>query len=298
MVLKILITGGSGFLGSRLAQYFKLIGHEVHLLLRPTSNLDRLGVKYDRRHVTTFTDTSDISRCVTNFAPDIIFHVACAYGRNGEDHEEIEFANVTFGMIMLQAIARAKLKCTFVNCGTVLSEKVNAYAFTKRQFVHRAKQFVKMDDNDTQFINMCLQHFYGANDNPTKFPTWVIHSCLKNKTAINLTLGTQVRDFVHIEDVISACNIIANKRTILKKIIDIDVGSGTAISIKNFVGLISLLTGSTTKLNFGAVPQRDCDTIPHIADISMLLELGWLPKYDIITGLKQTIEKEAQFCGY
>ena len=54
------------------------------------------------------------------------------------------------------------------------------------------------------------------------------------------------------------------------------------------------LTGANTELVFGAKPYRKNEIMQSEADIAKLLELGWTPKYDLVTGLKEMIEVETR----
>src|SRR5690606_3546497 len=107
-----------------------------------------------------------------------------------------------------------------------------------------------------QFVNIRLQHMYGPGDDPSKFTSHVFHACQRHQPQLALTAGEQRRDFIYIEDVVSAYGVVAGKLNELSTSDQVDVGSGNAPSVRSFVEQVHLLTGSRTELKFGAIPYR------------------------------------------
>lgn len=71
---------------------------------------------------------------------------------------------------------------------------------------------------------------------------------------------------------------------------DLELGAGNSVTIRHLVEQIAELTQTRTQLRFGALPYRENEIMESKADIRKLLNLRWRPKYDLITGLKTTIE--------
>lgn len=289
--MSILITGGSGFLGSALAKHFLGLGQSVSLLLRTGSQLSRFkDHDIDGLRVGRCAGDEEIAQFIHDVQPQIIVHTACAYGRVGERVVDVIDTNLRFGLQILEATKSIKHPVTFINTGTVLEPTVSDYALSKHQFVAWAKRFVAASGKRLQFINMLLQHMYGPDDDPSKFTTHVLKACSENKSTLDLTLGEQHRDFVYIADVVSAYVTIVEQRHTLGAVQDIETGSGEAPSVREFVETVHQLTNSTTTLNFGAIPYRANEAMLCRADISKLKEMGWAPKYSLMSGLKETIE--------
>lgn len=289
--LSILITGGSGFLGSALAKHFQGLGHSVALLLRPDSQLSRFkDCDINAFRIGRCADDQEITQFIQGVQPQIIVHTACAYGRQGERLIDIVDANLRLGVLLLGAARSIQQQVTFINTGTVLDPTVSDYALSKHLFVAWAKRFTAASDEKLQFINVLLQHMYGPGDDPSKFTTHVLKATSANKPALDLTLGEQHRDFVYISDVVSAYATIVQQRHILNAVEDVEVGSGEAPSVRDFVETVHQLTNSTTKLNFGAIPYRHNEAMLCKADISRLKAMGWAPRYSLGLGLKETIE--------
>lgn len=289
--LSILITGGSGFLGSALARHFQGVGHSVALMLRPDSQLGRLrGSDIEAFHIGRCVNDEEIAQFIHDVQPQIIVHTVCAYGRVGERAIDVVDTNLRLGLQILEAIKTIKHPVTFINTGTVLEPTVSDYALSKQQFVDWARRFAAASGEQLQFINILLQHMYGPGDDPSKFTTHVLKACSENMPTLNLTLGEQHRDFVYIADVVSAYATVVEQRHTLKAVQDIEVGSGEAPSVREFVETVRQITNSTTKLSFGAIPYRSNEAMLCKADISRLKEMGWTPRYSLVSGLKETIE--------
>ena len=104
---------------------------------------------------------------------------------------------------------------------------------------------------------MRLEHFYGPKDVDSKFTTHVMNSCLRNVPELKLTSGEQKRDFIYIDDVVSAYLIILdNIKGFSDFFNEFDVGSGAAVSIRDFVEKVHQITDSQTHLAFGSIPYR------------------------------------------
>lgn len=290
--MNILLTGASGFLGSALARHLLDGGHQVALLLRPASRLDRLRGMDSAFDIGRCATDDEVDAFVRRVQPDAVIHTACAYGRQGESLLQLADANVRLGLAILQALQRTGRTATFINTGTVLGPEVSRYALTKHQFAQWGRFLAAQSAGQLRFINVLLQHMYGPGDDASKFTTHVLHACHRNEPALKLTAGEQTRDFIYIDDVVSAYSTLLDQSTQLEPVLDVEVGSGVAPTIRQFVETVHRLTASRTELLFGALPYRANEAMHCQADISRMNTLGWQPRFDLEAGLKRTIELE------
>lgn len=287
---RILLTGVTGFLGSHLAKALLAGGYEVVALKRQSSSLHRVeSIISD----VDFFDIEglDFDQLFRNCGKvNTIIHTATCYGRNSESVSEIFSANTEFPLRLLDAGNRAGVEM-FLNTDTILDKYLNLYALSKNQLLQWGK-FFSMHER-IRFGNIRLEHFYGPDDDPTKFSTYVINSCLQNVSELKLTKGEQKRDFIYIDDVVLAYMVLLEKMdSFNNSFLEFDVGSGSSVSIREFVETVHCLTASKTRLLFGALPYREGEVMHSEADISRLAALGWQCRYDIETGLRQVIEQE------
>lgn len=290
--MKILLTGASGFLGSALARHWLYAGHQVALLVRPTSQLHRLGGLEASFDIGRCTTDAEIETFVTKVQPEAVVHIACAYGRQGETRLQLFDANLRLGLVILQALQNAAEPVSFINTGSALAPEVSPYALSKHQFAQWGRMLVTQSGDQLRFANVLLQHMYGPGDDASKFTTHVLHACHRNDLALKLTAGEQTRDFIYIDDVVSAYDTLLKQSHQLDAVLDIEVGSGAAPTIRQFVETVHRLTASHTQLLFGALPYRANEAMHCVANIDCMTQLGWHPAFDLNAGLKRTIELE------
>lgn len=291
--MRILLTGATGFLGSALARHWHKSGHELVLLARPSSNARRIESLLPAVRLVRLAGIDGLGGLVAQCRPDAIVHTACSYGRRGETALDVLDANVRYGMALLQGVIDAPgLRVTLVNTGSVLDPLVSAYALSKAQFSQWGTALALQYADVLQFIDVRLQQMYGPGDDRSKFTTHVLEACRDNELRLALTAGEQRRDFIHVEDVVLAYDHILARRGDFTAADAIDVGSGIAPRMREFVELVRHLTGASTELEFGAVPYRDNEAMLCIADTARLKALGWTPRFDLEAGLRQTLQQE------
>lgn len=285
--MRILLTGVTGYLGSHLAKALLANGCEVVALKRTSSSLRRI------EHLLPKLELHDVEEVEMSalFAQqdkfDAVIHTATCYGRNGESASQITEANLLFPLKLLNAAVAAKVEL-FINTDTVLDKYLNPYSLTKAQFAEWGRYFSLR--SELKFINLKLEHFFGPNDDASKFTTHVINSCLANTDELKLTLGEQKRDFIYISDVVSAYHLMLDKwKGLPDHYAEFEVGSGHAITIREFVETAHRLANSSTKLLFGAIPYRAGEVMLSQAHTDDLKELGWECKVDIETGMNHVI---------
>ncbi|MDD5059028.1 MAG: NAD(P)-dependent oxidoreductase [Sideroxydans sp.] len=292
MSKRILLTGATGYLGSHLAIALLDAGHTVVALKRQTSSLRRLAPILPR---ITLLDVEglDLRALFKDLGKiDAVIHTATCYGRNGESASQIADANLNFPLKLLDAAVATDVPL-FLNTDTALDKFLNAYSLSKTQFAEWGSYFARQ--KNIRFINLRLEHFYGFGDDDTKFTTHVINNCLMNAPELKLTSGEQRRDFIYIDDVVAAYMLLLEKQeAIADWLAEFDVGSGEAVTIRQFVETVHRLTNSETRLNFGAHPYREGEVMLSQADTKSLRKLGWCCRHTLEQGLKLVIEGNNQ----
>ena len=284
---RILLTGATGFLGSALAHDFLQKGFTVFVVKRSTSNLARLK---DIKCRLTFydIDREAVVDIMKDAMPlDMIVHTATCYGRKGEADNELLQTNVAFPLELLDAAIQMKVPL-FVNTNTCLDRMVSTYALSKQQFSEWGKKHA--EDGNIAFCDLRLEHMYGPGDNENKFVTYVLHACARNIPNLALTEGKQKRDFIYIDDVVSAYQAVMKHSW--QGYHSIAVGSGQTTSIRAFVEMVHRMTGSSTRLNFGAVPLRRNEFMQSSPNLTEIHSLGWQPKVSLQQGLKMILREE------
>lgn len=289
--MKILLTGGSGFLGSALAKALPGEGHHVCLLLRQSSKLNRLR---DVEHLLTvkrYRDSFEILEAIRQFSPEAVIHAACAYGREDDSDLEIWSSNFKFGVIILQSLFKLRATPLFINVNTWWPENMGAYAQSKHKFSNwGCKYSTRLG---ITFLDVILYHLFGPGDSEHKFVSKVISSCLREVDGLKLTTGVQSRDFIFVDDVVSAfCCILKSSNKIVGSS-QVEVGSGITTTVRDFAETVKKLTQSRIELLFGQVPYNINEPLISRADISKMVELGWRPTIDLQSGIRKILALES-----
>jgi CDP-paratose synthetase len=288
MRLNLLLSGATGFLGSHLTRAFLQAGHNVGILKRRSSDCSRIADLQPALRMFDIEDGLDAAFCQSG--PDCVVHNATCYGRQGESRTQVAATNVDLASQLLD-ISIARGVTAFLNADTPLGPEVSDYAFTKHQFRLHASALAR--DAHIRFIDLKLEHMYGFGDTPLKFTARVIQACLANESQFELTSGDQMRDFIHIDDVVEAYKLLlASLNEIPFGYSEFEVGTGSTTSIREFASTVRRLTGAKTRLLFGSLPPRPFEVMHSAADNSALKSLGWIPRHGLTSGLSQVIEME------
>ncbi|MEJ7740621.1 MAG: NAD(P)-dependent oxidoreductase [Chitinophagaceae bacterium] len=287
MKKKILITGGTGYLGSHIINALKGY-HDFILLTRKSSRFHRLEASIHRIQVIDLEDFDQQKASVLEI--DIFIHCATQYGKKDADAVSVLEANLMLPLRILGIFQRIGKKITYINTDTILEKHISAYSLSKSQLKEWMPIFLK----DVAFINVKLEHFYGPLDDKSKFVSFIMHAFMNNQPAIDLTRGEQTRYFTFIDDIVSAFEVIIAKIDQFPTgLTEFEVSGDQPVTIKRFISLVQQITGNNiTKLNFGAIPYRNGEVMNVSIDTTGIKKLGWRAKVDLTDGLKQTFETD------
>jgi CDP-paratose synthetase len=290
--MTILLAGSTGFLGSYLLKSFVESGYTVIGLKRTNSNTYRIDEYLNK---VTFYDIDKIklSNIFLNHQINLVVNTVTNYGRKDTKLSSILDTNLMFGLKLLEESVNANVKA-FINTDTLLDRNINSYALSKAQLVEWMKFLTTK--NITKMINVKIEHMYGPFDDENKFIYWLINQLKQNVEKIDLTSGIQKRDFIYIDDIVSAYGTIIKNIDTFSNFKEFELGTGNSIEVKQFIDkivqLLEIKQKVFTKLNFGAIIYRDNENMNMQADIAKLEELGWKPKVSIEDGIKNIIDGE------
>ncbi len=301
------MTGATGFLGSHLTRHLVAAGHDVIVLKRSFSNTRRIADLLPSGCVAYDIDVHSLATPFHAHQIDCVLHCATDYGRRESTPAAIIEANLLLPLQLLELAAEHRVPC-FINTDTKLDKGINAYSLSKRQF----REWLVTFADATTAINVPLEHFYGPGDDCTKFVSAMIDRMISPERSIALTEGEQLRDFIHIDDVVEAFGLIIDRCVVEKRppapqtdggLLSFEIGSGSPVTIRDFMLMLRRLAERPDiTLAFGALPYRSNETMRSAADIGMITTLGWRPRVGLEDGLRRTLEvqrrwrNEAQAC--
>lgn len=290
--MKILLTGATGFLGRRVLADFLNNAHQVIVTKRRNSNIELLP--YDIAQCILWDiDVQDTSKIFeTHKDIDAIVHTATDYGHDNVDLTSPFWTNEVFPLQLLELAIKYHVKLfintdTFFNTGKNDYDYLRSYTLSKRHFQEWGQYCAEM--KKIAFVNLKLFHLYGPGDNANKFVPTIIKRCFAGEQ-IDLTDGLQRRDFIYIDDVITAFNLMLQQKFNLGYY-PYEVGTGQSYCIREFIEIINALCNNNAMLNFGVLPTRIGEPKEMCANPAALKVLGWQPQFDIRKGL-QIIIKE------
>lgn len=295
----VLMTGATGYLGSHLAHKVSGDGHKLVILKRSTSDTYRIKDLIDRENPKTYdldqTDQDSVlKRALSENKVDLILHCATNYGRRELDPITIIEANLILPLKILKLAVDYKVPA-FVNTDTLLDKRINAYSLSKKQFF----EWMKTYSSQISCANVALEHFYGPDDDPSKFVSMIVHQILAKVPSIALTRGEQKRDFIYIDDVVEGFvsilySMYENPQNHpAPGLKHFEIGSGSAIRIRDFVELVRRISkNSETRLDFGALPYRENEVMESKVDLTSLLALGWKARVGLEEGITKMINQE------
>lgn len=281
--MKILLTGATGFLGSHLLQALLDEGHEMLLLKRPSSNCVRIRERMNGCKAFD-VDCEPLEDIFHEERPELVIHCAVEYGRDGKSAEKVLMGNLVFPFRLLEAAISGRCPY-FINTDSFFTKQLPErfqqslgvyspeYTLTKYQF--REWGQLRAIEGKINFINLQLEHMYGEDDNPDKFLSFVMRSMREGVSHLDLTDGIQIRDFIHVDDVVQAYLVVLSKLHELTGYQSFEVGSGISCPLWKFLQQMKSEMRAETVLNFGAIPRTEKEIMYSTAKPQRLEKLGW-----------------------
>lgn len=292
---KILIIGGTGFIGYHLSKFLISKNYKVTSLSTkpPSKNNKVIGVKY------LFSDIVDFKNL--NIGKENYQYVVNLSGYVDHSNNKLTYNTHYIGCVNLyEKLKKKKLK-KFIQIGSSL-EYGNLLSPQKERQVKRLKlnsvysrskllatKFLQKKHKENNFPVTIIRAYqiYGPNQKTNRLIPFVIKNCLNNKS-FKCSDGSQLRDFLYVDDFINGIyKILKKKRNLDGEIINL--GFGIPQSVKYVIKLIHKYLKKGTPI-FGKIKLRKDENIimyPSIKKANDLLQ--WKPKISLENGLKKTI---------
>ena len=262
---KCLVTGASGFVGSRLCRHLVDQDWSVVAFVVPGAPLDQLSSVIDQIRVETVPEEAEAF--LAFFAReqfDLVFHLASVFlgeHKPGQIKTMID-ANLTFGCHVLEAMATAGC-WRLVNTGTSWQHyqnedynPVNLYAATKQAFEDLARYYVEA--KGVKMVTLKLFDTYGEADPRPKL-YFLLEKTAKTGEQLKMSPGDQMVDFVHVDVVCN--NFLAAAQRLMNGLVEkqevYGVTSGNPLKLKEVVKDFEKERGVKLNIEWGGRPYRE-----------------------------------------
>jgi nucleoside-diphosphate-sugar epimerase len=301
----VLVTGGTGFIGSHLVRRLVDEDAEVHVLTKTVSSVfpARLVSVRDRVsiHGGNLTDRSAMDLVVERVRPSVVFHLG-AYTHVGKSWERVDEciqSNVQGTVNLLQALdGSGYRRCVSIGTSEIYGDvdvpfrensfvrPISPYSVSK----YAAELYCQAFHQGRGWPIVMVRPFnaYGPMQTPDRIVPEVILRALR-RDSLKMTQGRQTREFNYVEDLVEGFVLLATTPDIEGELFNL--GSGEEVSMREIASMILRLMGDPIQAEFGALPERPTE-IPRMYSDSAKARarLGWKPAWSLEAGLQATID--------
>ena len=318
--MKILVTGGAGYIGSHVVKALGEAGYEV-LTYDNLSTGNKWSVLYGELIAADLSDKETLKKTIVKFKPDAIMHFAASIVVSESVRLPLKYyANNTINTLnLLDVMLQCGVK-KFIFSSTAAvygnAEKmpvgenapmspVNPYGSSK-MMAEKILRDMHLADNDFNYVSLRYFNVAGADGGcrigqAYKESTHLITRALKTAkgefeklqifgTDYPTPDGTCIRDYIHVDDIANA-HILALKYLLDKGKSEVfNCGYGHGYSVREVIAAAKKVTGIDFKVE--ETGRREGDPSILIADNAKIKQkLGWQPKYDDLEYIIKTAWK-------
>ena len=301
--MRILVTGGAGFIGSNLVDGLLARGHEVAVFNNLSSGKREYVDPRARLVVGDLTRPEEVEQCVADFRPEIVSHHAAQMDVRHSVTDPIHDArtNVLGTIALLQSCTRHGVrKLLYASTGGALYGEGQSLPATEDHPINPESPYGASKHTVEHYLYL-WKHLHGLDYTVLRYPN--VYGPRQNPHGeagvnaifIGLMLhgdrprifgdGSQVRDYLFVGDVVAANLLALDKGSGLI----LNIGTGVGTSVGDIVRTINEVLGTTI------APIHEAERAGEIQRIFLDATrardaLGWTPTVSFIDGLRRTIE--------
>ena len=302
-VKHILITGANGFVGRHLSEELLSSGAKVSQIFRSILSLSH---KVEGCYALDLSNRDEVIKVFSELQPDYVIHLAGDKNRSG-DVTQLRDQYDQNVLILLNIIDACRaLTCfkrlVFLGSCDEYGQCLTPYEETQKEMPTSAYGLSKLIATQilsglylgNQFPSVVLRPtvIYGPGQGDEMFLSALIRSLL-NGNSFAMTEGEQFRDFIYIDDVVSAIIGAVNADERINGNI-INIGAGASCRLRNVAMMSAKLIDPEAGrlIKFGAVPYRSNEIMDYSVVVARAKELlDWSPSTDLRDGVKRVIDQ-------
>lgn len=298
--MRVLVTGSSGFIGSHVTRHLVQQGHDVHAVIRNPAAAIRVADLLPQINVipTDLCRADRIRRVLETIRPETAIHLAwyAEPGKFWTAPENADSVGTTMSLVTALSSAGCKRLIVAGSCaeydwqaGTLTESGTPLRPLTLYGVCKDATRRILEPYCAQQLIALSwarLFFVYGPGEARQRLVPSIVTALLRGEEA-HCSHGTQVRDYLHVDDVASAIAALATGNIHGP----VNVASGTGISIRELVTTIARKLGREDLVRVGLRQSQGTEAPFIVASTDRLRhELQWQPRFDLDSGLDDTID--------
>lgn len=297
---RAIVTGATGFVGRWLVR--ELLNQKIFVTAVICPNSCKRIFLPDTDMIRVIECGMDeYSLLATYFEEEkecVFFHLAWS-GVFGVERRnlEIQFKNIYASKEAVKAASLIGCK-SFIGIGSIMEEEAVAVVKTSgskpgenyiygeaKHFAHLVAKAVAAENN-IDFLWPILTNVYGEYDSSSRFINSTLHKIIRREQLV-FTLGDQIYDFIHVEDVVKALIAVGRKGTAFQRYL---IGSGHAAPLRTFVEMIGNFLAPEQTLYFGDIPYTGTSLTEDDFKIDALVrDTGFIPQISFESGIERTM---------
>jgi len=279
--MKVLLTGATGFIGSHVAKELVKRGHEVHASLRPAS--DRRRIREIESRIRIWDGEMD----QVPVEADVTVHLAWyavpgKYLTAPENRDCLEASRRLLSKVRGRAVFAGTCFEHDLQLGVLREDSPTKPATLYAECKDALRREVEVRP-DSAWVRFFYQ--YGPWEDERRLMPAVMLGQLRGQPS-KVSTGEQRYDYLHVEDVASAVCAVAESRLTGC----VNIGSGSAPSVREIVTEITALGGKPELIQWGAYPAKPGEPKLIQCDNAKLSSTGWAPRWSLADGLRHTFD--------
>jgi nucleoside-diphosphate-sugar epimerase len=295
MTPRVLITGGTGFVGLPCALRAVEVGAEVHVVARNLPDVLQAGVAF---HAADFNKPTSILKVCHAVRPTHLLHLAwvATPGAYWSAPENRDWQRESFHLVCAFQFSGGRRAAIAGTCAEydwsaggkchetrTPTRPATLYGVCKTRLRHEVEAITRQFELSLAWPRLFF--LYGPREHPARLVPSVANALLAGRPA-ETTAGAQERDFLHVEDAADAL-----VRLLLSDVTGpINIGSGEPVAVRTVVESVADIVGRPDLLRLGARPTPANEPPQLYADVDRLRnEVGWSPRTALRQGLANTV---------
>jgi nucleoside-diphosphate-sugar epimerase len=284
MTKRVLVTGGSGFIGRHMPPHLEALGYEVHAVGYPAVDL---------------LDDSSRRTLLETLRPTHLVHLAWHVppGKYLSSTENVRWVQASLGLLMEFAAAGGQRVVTAGTCaeyswdeGDGICREDDTPLRPSSLYGVSKDALRRMQDSMAATLGFSAAWGrvffpYGVGEPAGRLVPSVIDSVLAGKPA-QCSHGRQLRDFIYVDDVARAFAVVLDSGYEGA----LNIGTGQAVTIVEVARAAAEAAGRPELLELGALPSRAGEPDVLLADTAKLRRLGFMPRWSLAEGMAATVK--------